>query len=212
MTYSPPKYPTEIPTYLTDGDDMPPWYDDLNDWNAFKANSLRAELCSCLSALGTLPQGNFDTVKDRLNKLGSGCSLLITTNFNIAQGSDVFIPFSSTNATELIDDDSYHDMTTNPDRITIPRTGKYLISWGFYGYFSNSAADGNVCACLYINANAFGPFFWNTFKTRGAGFGISAYRNLTTSDYIHFCVYSDHDTIRTIYANLTLMSVVYMGG
>ena len=75
MTYTPPKYPTSIPSHLTDSDDLPPWYDDLDWWDAQKPNALRLELCACLSTLGVLPQGTFSTVAERLDWIQSQLGL-----------------------------------------------------------------------------------------------------------------------------------------
>lgn len=76
MTYSPPEYPTEIPTHQTNSDDLPPWYDDLDDVSADKMNALRLELCSVMVELGIFPSSNFTTVADRLQNFEDRISAL----------------------------------------------------------------------------------------------------------------------------------------
>lgn len=76
MTYIPPVYPTEIPTYSTNTDDLPPVYDDLDDVTAAYFNALRLELCAALSELGVLPSSNYTTVADRLDDFEDRISAL----------------------------------------------------------------------------------------------------------------------------------------
>lgn len=128
MSYTPPVYPTAIPSYTTDGDDLPPWYDDLDFWNAEKANALRLELCAALSELGTLPKGNFTTVKDRIDYINLAAALKLTTAYALAGESNNIIPWSYTNSTETVKEETIHSMTTNPERFYAPRDGLYSIN------------------------------------------------------------------------------------
>jgi hypothetical protein len=65
MPYPNPIYPTNIPTYT----DLRVVTNDIDDYIDTDHNDLMCELISSLSTLGTLPQGTFATVKDRLDYL-----------------------------------------------------------------------------------------------------------------------------------------------
>ena len=68
MSYTPPKYPSEIPTYV----DIWPYVDDKDWMNQNCWDALVKELRACLIELGTLPKGAYADVKTRLNALEAG--------------------------------------------------------------------------------------------------------------------------------------------
>lgn len=63
MTYTPPKYPTDIP----DTSDLRTVTDDVSFYMASDINDKRDELIAVMTELGTLPKGSYMTVKDRLD-------------------------------------------------------------------------------------------------------------------------------------------------
>ena len=63
MPYTPPKYPTEIPTV----EDLPDRIDDVDWLYAARYNELKKELRAALTELGILPKGTHADVKTRLN-------------------------------------------------------------------------------------------------------------------------------------------------
>lgn len=68
MSYTPPKYPSAIPTI----EDLPDRV-DFKDWNvAARYNELKKELRAALIELGTLPKGAHADVKTRLDALVGG--------------------------------------------------------------------------------------------------------------------------------------------
>lgn len=130
MPYSPPKYPTSIPTHLTDSDDLPPWYDDLTWWNAARANALRSELCAVMDTLGVLPQASFDTVSDRMTMLCSGYLGHLISDYEIDTDISDYITFNSTTSLDDYDDQDYHSPTSNPSYFYLP-PGRHLIQTFF---------------------------------------------------------------------------------
>jgi len=62
MTYTPPKYPGEIPS----AEDLPDRTDDIDWLYAARYNELKKELRAALAELGTNPKGTYDDVKARL--------------------------------------------------------------------------------------------------------------------------------------------------
>lgn len=193
MTYSPPKYPTEIPTYATDGNDMPPWYDDLDDWTAHRSNSLRLELCACLTTLGTLPQGNYTTVKDRLDNTFVGCSLGLTTDYDMANNTDVILQWYSTNSIEHYDDLNAHSFTVNPSRLSILSTGLYSILFRANFYLVNSGPSWYRLG-LKKNGAVWLPFLQDEYTGEVEAFlGNSFFANLTNNDYLELYARASFD-------------------
>lgn len=69
MPYTPPVYPTAIPTQTGETPDLPDRIDDLDWLYAARYNELKKELCAALTELGTNPKGSYSDVKTRLNDL-----------------------------------------------------------------------------------------------------------------------------------------------
>ena len=151
MTYSPPVYPTSIPSHATDGDDLAPYYDDLTSWTAARANALRLELCAALEALGTMPQGDFTTLHDRLDAIGSSCNLELLTDYSLTLDSDTLCLFSYTNSTQYPIDTAFHSMTDYPTRITVSQTGVYSLFWNIYAW--KPGDESFAAANIIINKN-----------------------------------------------------------
>jgi len=63
MPYTPPKYPSAIPT----AEDLPDRIDDVDWFFAARYNELKNELRAALLELGTLPKGAYADVKTRLD-------------------------------------------------------------------------------------------------------------------------------------------------
>lgn len=68
------------------------------------------------------------------------------SSYSLANGANTAIPWNN----EVDDTDNFHDNATNPDRITIPRAGRYRVD-----------------ACIGVDANATG--------TRAAWFEVGAF-------------------------------------
>jgi len=66
MSYSPPKYPAEIPNQTTD---LPDRTDDIDWIEAWIYNYVKKELIAVMTELGTNPSGTYDTVKAWLEAL-----------------------------------------------------------------------------------------------------------------------------------------------
>jgi hypothetical protein len=75
MPYTPPVYPTSIPSTT----DLPDRADDVDTIYAARYNELKKELLAALTELGTLPKGAFDSVKLRLDDVDSQLSALSPT-------------------------------------------------------------------------------------------------------------------------------------
>ena len=99
--------------------------------------------------------------------------------------------------TEAYDTTAYHDTGTNPERLTIPTTGKYRVSaGGFFGFtdvtefdlwitLNNSTGIGNSIA---------GQSLHN--QTAGKAVNLSFDREFTASDYIEAYCYHDNGSTR----------------
>jgi len=152
MPYSPPKYPTSIPTHATDADDLPPWYDDLTWWKAWQANSLRLELCALMDTLGPNPQGNFTSVASRLSTINSGFSSHLTDYISLTNGIIKYLSLSPAISLDDWDDANYHDPLSNPDRLNFP-AGRFLLS-GAFNYHIDLATP--YCRSSFeINSNSY---------------------------------------------------------
>jgi len=65
MSYTPPVYPSSIPSTS----DLPDRVDDVDDVLAERYNEIKKELVAALTELGTLPKGAFDSIKARLDDI-----------------------------------------------------------------------------------------------------------------------------------------------
>lgn len=66
MSYTPPKYPAEIPTQTGETPDLPNRIDDLDWLYAARYNELKLELIAVMTELGVLPKGSYADVAARL--------------------------------------------------------------------------------------------------------------------------------------------------
>lgn len=66
MSYTPPKYPAEIPTQTGESPDLPNRIDDLDWLYAARYNELKLELIAVMTELGVLPKGSYADVAARL--------------------------------------------------------------------------------------------------------------------------------------------------
>jgi hypothetical protein len=66
MSYTPPKYPAEIPTQTPITGDLPDRVDDLDWLYAARYNELKKELLAVMTELGVLPKGSYADVAARL--------------------------------------------------------------------------------------------------------------------------------------------------
>ena len=80
---------------------------------------------------------------------GYGCRVEETTSQSITQNSWTALTFT----VETFDDDTMHDNSTNPSRITIKSAGRYLVT-GSALYSSNNAA-GRRMAAIYVNGSLY---------------------------------------------------------
>lgn len=104
MVYTPPIYPTEIPSEA----DLVFLYDDLDDYIAKYHNSLNKELRALMTAIGIMPQGSMSDLKTRLavcfndnGTLKQGVIMMDSVateqiHFNGNVQSNSFTPFSTT--------------------------------------------------------------------------------------------------------------------
>jgi len=74
MPYTPPVYPTSIPSTT----DLPDRTDDVDTIYAARYNELKKELIAALTELGTLPKGSFGSVKLRIEDIESDIAGLST--------------------------------------------------------------------------------------------------------------------------------------
>lgn len=72
MAYSPPKYPSQIPTQTGADPDLPDKTDDIDWLMAVWFNAIKKELCAIMTELGTLPKGAYADVTARLDALALG--------------------------------------------------------------------------------------------------------------------------------------------
>lgn len=66
MPYTPPVYPSAIPSQTGTGADLPDRVDDIDWLYAARYNELKKEICAIMTELGTLPKGSYADVKARL--------------------------------------------------------------------------------------------------------------------------------------------------
>ena len=66
MAYSPPKYPSQIPTQTGVDPDLPDKTDDIDWLMAVWFNAIKKELCAIMTELGTLLKGSCADLKTRL--------------------------------------------------------------------------------------------------------------------------------------------------
>jgi len=69
MSYTPPKYPSAIPSQTGPNPDLPDRVDDLDWLYAARYNELKRELLAALTELGVLPKGAYADVAARLAAL-----------------------------------------------------------------------------------------------------------------------------------------------
>lgn len=69
MSYTPPDYPSTIPSQTGTAPDLPDRVDDVDWLYAARYNELKKELIAVMTELGTLPKGTFSDVTDRLDYL-----------------------------------------------------------------------------------------------------------------------------------------------
>ena len=72
MAYTPPKYPSQIPSQTGVDPDLPDKTDDIDWLMAVWFNAIKKELCAIMTELGTLPKGAYADVKTRLDTLETG--------------------------------------------------------------------------------------------------------------------------------------------
>lgn len=69
MSYTPPTYPSTIPSQTGADPDLPDRVDDVDWFYAARYNELKKELLAVMAELGTLPKGTFGSVKTRLDDI-----------------------------------------------------------------------------------------------------------------------------------------------
>ena len=166
MTYTPPKYPAEIPTTT----DLPNRVDDVDWLSAARYNELKKELRACLIELGTDPAGAYATVKARLD---AGISLdspvfttKITTPIIDLTGGQIAFPASqaaSANANTLDDYEEGTWTTIDGSGAGLSFTGvvgnyikigKQVTCWGMLTYPSTAnASSANVAGLPFTTQN-----------------------------------------------------------
>lgn len=128
---------------------------------------------TCTTTLGALCAKASNTL--------SGCHVNNSANIGIVMGNWTTITFD----TELFDTDNYHDLSTNPSRITIPKTGYYTI----HSMFSIETS-GALHAWRLLNQG--NEIFFNrgNFYNSYGSATITGIYHLTIGDYIEVQVYS----------------------
>jgi hypothetical protein len=98
----------------------------------------------------TYVRNNFINHQDRIAALEAfvgleTCSLYMSALWlNSTTNDDTYIP-SFNNATyEIVDTEGWHDVSTNPDRITITKKGLYMVVMGSQYAWDTAPTTGNV--------------------------------------------------------------------
>jgi len=129
------------------------------------------------------------------------CKAIKATNYTLASGSDVALPFDG----EEWDTNNMHDTSTNPSRITVPSGGYYFVSG--VARFASSTTGGRQVA---ITVNGGITYIQNKRGgTVGAGgtdeVPIAGVVKCNANDYIELHVYQDTGGNLTVYANSHLI-------
>ena len=142
----------------------------------------------------------------------AGVSLYKSGNQSIASGAGVNATFN----TELFDTNTYHDNSTNTDRITIPsgKAGYYLLNAR-----ANFAASSTGIRIGQIRKNVGADVIarWtgnNDTSAADTVFEVSTVVNLSVGDYIVFEVYQDGSGSLNLQGGderYTTFSAVYLG-
>ncbi len=126
MVYTPPIYPSSIPSQTGTTPDLPDRIDDIDWLFAARYNELKKELLAIMTELGTLPKGSSADVKTRLDGMGyeSGC---FAHRNNSAQsiGNNTNVKVECGTVEYDINDE--YDESVNY-RFTADEDGKYFIS------------------------------------------------------------------------------------
>jgi len=209
MTYTPPKYPTSLPSHSTDSDDLPPWYNDLTWWNAERANALRLELCAVMDHLGILPRGAFPTVVSRLDVIHSGCSSLFKIPYPLSPETNNLLAWSTTYADFLYDDEPYHNQP-EPEIFEIPRTGRYLLNFNVQATIP--AGGLYLELTLYINDEPFSLFILNqTFDSSTLfSYPFSTVKILQGGDLVYLAVYYEGPESLSLNPLFTDFTITYL--
>ena len=117
---------------------------------------------------------------------GYGCRVEETTSQNITQNTWTALTFGN----ETFDDDTMHDNSTNPSRITIKSAGRYLITGSVL--FTGTSGNNWRQSAIYVNGSLVS--YGSTVSALNAGNSetvqISDVYPLAENDYVEFFVYN----------------------
>lgn len=126
----------------------------------------------------------------------SGASLTKSSTQSITQQAETAITFDG----EAFDTDAYHDNSTNNTRLTIPVTGRYLVTW-------STRVDGLADAKgvqVYIRVNNSAPTVApqaiqiTNGPTCSVAASVSALLSLTEADYVESFIWHGDTTSRLV--------------
>jgi hypothetical protein len=151
--------------------------------------------------------------QNRFRHLNSICKLFLTAEQTIPDSVWTTVAFGS--GSENIDTDGLHDEVTNPSRITIALTGKYLVEAGVR-FFTGGTGNNNRALSFLLNGTTRVeldvipppvPTIANTFCSGVAIIGLSA------GDYIEMQAYqaSGGNLNIMILNNFTRFGACYLG-
>lgn len=159
-------------------------------------------------ATGTSPPATWgDTVRDDLQFLANvpGVRVERTAAQSVADTTATIITFDTGNATEHRDTDSYHSLSSNPTRLTVPAGlgGTYL----FHGWVRFGGATSTFRQIRYrIN----GATIQVMAGTQASGLddcfmSFSVSIALTAGDYVELQVYHRNGSNVNVYGNVELV-------
>jgi len=183
----PASYPSAIKTFTT-------LVDGVDDVLAAHQNDPNAEITAIETELGTNPRGTFADIKERIRFWGA--RVFHNANQSIPDSTDTGLAFNS----ERFDSDAFHDTVTNNGRLTVPKAGKYLIT------FSATLANGSSGTwSIYIRLNGVTPLAYRIFPQLS---GLQIAETLST---IYDLAVNDYVEIRVVQSSGAAKDVLLAG-
>lgn len=130
----------------------------------------------------------------------SGASLTKSSTQSINPSTEVAVTFDG----EVFDTDSYHDNVTNNTRLTVPATGRYLVTWSSRINVMGDQKGFQV----YLKVNGSAPSAAPQAIQLGSGAGnsmaasVTAIYSLTANDYLESFVWHGDTTSRNVDTSL----------
>jgi hypothetical protein len=108
----------------------------MPDWHGREEKMARIEIPDTFTAGSPLAATTLNTyLKDNLTSIdgGYGCKVSTSTAQAVVTSTQTPLTFDA----EIFDDDTFHDNSTNPSRITVTEAGRYFVS-GFATFAASS--------------------------------------------------------------------------